>query len=131
MSGVRFEPTNPVFEQVETVYALDQAATVICFGLISTAFILITSCVCWPNRSCTSTGWHFERSDNYAIAESETADISVFNMGQSNSHGTQHSHDLATCIDVSLQVVMNVNIDRTGQKIAKRLMVSSLTQLSV
>jgi hypothetical protein len=54
----------------------------------------------------------------------------MFNMGQCNSHRTEHAYDLATCIDVSLPVVMNVNIDRTRHKIAKRLMVSSFTQLS-
>lgn len=54
----------------------------------------------------------------------------MFNMGQFNSHGPEQSHDLATCIDVSLPVVMNVNVDRTRRRTAKRLMVSSLTQLS-
>jgi hypothetical protein len=34
MPLVGFEPTIPVFEKVETVHALDQAATVIGFYLI-------------------------------------------------------------------------------------------------
>jgi hypothetical protein len=32
MPLVEFEPTNPVFERVKTVHALDRAATVIGFG---------------------------------------------------------------------------------------------------
>jgi hypothetical protein len=57
-------------------------------------------------------------------------DASVFTPGQFNWHGTEHSHDLETCIDVSLPVVLNVNIDRMRRKIAKRLMVSSFTNVS-
>lgn len=54
----------------------------------------------------------------------------VFTLGQFNWHGTEHSHDLATCIDASLPVVLNVNIDRMRRKIAKRLTVSSFTNVS-
>lgn len=51
-------------------------------------------------------------------------------MGQFASHCIEYSYDLAISIDVSLAVVMNVNIDGKGSKIAKIFMVLSFTQLS-
>jgi hypothetical protein len=40
MPRVRFEPTIPVFEQANTVHALDRAATVFCFLVLPLAIIL-------------------------------------------------------------------------------------------